>query len=67
MFDRLCMYLPLFERWITVFPKADYTELSQCIENTCVEFVAFLVKAIIYLRKRNIGMLAIKSNGSGTH
>ena len=51
MFEKLSIYLPLFETWARLFPEAEYSELSECLKETCVHFIAFIVNAIKYLRR----------------
>ena len=53
IFDSLCMYLLLLVQWTSMFPQADYTELSERID-TSVD--AFPVEAILYLRRTGFGI-----------
>lgn len=55
LFERLSMYLPIFEKWATLFPRADYEELSECLMGTYLEYVNVLVGMIIFLRGSGIG------------
>jgi hypothetical protein len=56
MFENLSMYLPLFETWRRLFPEASYSELSDCMRATCLDFVAFVVQAANFLRRNAFGL-----------
>lgn len=49
--EALCGYLPLFDRWLKLFPASDYTELAECIEKTCSEYLFFIVESILFFRR----------------
>lgn len=49
--ESLSKYLQLFERWLTMFPQKAYQQLSKCIQETCKEFLSFILEAIMYFRK----------------
>jgi hypothetical protein len=51
MLECLSMYLPLFETWRRLFPEAFYSELSDYMRNTCLDFVGFVVEAVKFLRR----------------
>jgi len=42
----LSTYVPLFERWTTLFRPSDYTDLATSIKRTCAEFFNYLVDSL---------------------
>ncbi|KAI1422503.1 hypothetical protein F5Y12DRAFT_762389 [Xylaria sp. FL1777] len=54
MVANLSSFLPLFEQWLRLFPTAKFDELSEAIIQTFLEYLSFLVEAIIYLRKSSL-------------
>lgn len=58
MLETLSTYLPLFETWRRHFPEAEYSELSDCMHTTCLDFVAFIVQAVKFLRRNAFGMFS---------
>lgn len=56
MLQKLSNYLPLFERWRTLFPEASYSELSNTMRSTCLDFITFIIQAINFLRRNGFSM-----------
>jgi hypothetical protein len=56
MLETLSMDLPLFETWRGLFPEAEF---SSCMRNTRLDFVAFVVNTINYLRRSAYGLFSL--------
>lgn len=56
LFERLSAYLPIFEMWASLFPRADYDELSECLTKTYLEYISVLVGMIKFLRGSGMGI-----------
>lgn len=56
LFERLSTYLPIFEMWASLFPRADYEEISECLTKTYLEYISVLVRMIKFLRGSGIGI-----------
>ncbi|RYP79206.1 hypothetical protein DL771_000184 [Monosporascus sp. 5C6A] len=54
MLGSLAQRLSLFEKWLRLFPKAKYSELSQSIEDIYLEYIAFIVNSIKYFRRSGL-------------
>ena len=54
MLESLSFYLHLFEDWLRLFPTKDYSEVSETIIKVFLEYIAFVVDAILYLRKSQL-------------
>jgi hypothetical protein len=50
MLGELSALLPLFERWLRLFPATPFHELSEAITETFFEYLSFLVDAVLYFR-----------------
>lgn len=57
--ESLSEYLPLFERWLRLFPEESHVELGDSLVKTLFEYISFLVETIIYLRKPSHGKYCI--------
>ena len=57
MLERLSHYLPIFEMWARLFPQADYSDVSECLTRTYLEYIDILVEMIKFLRRSGLGSL----------
>jgi len=49
----LSTYVPLFERWTTLFRPSDYTDLATSIKRTCAKFFSYLLIQFVSLEDQH--------------
>ncbi|OAP56961.1 hypothetical protein AYL99_09073 [Fonsecaea erecta] len=58
MLESISAQLPLFEAWLRLFAESDHTEISECVTQTCCQYLDFLVNTINYFRSsQTVNML----------